>query len=93
MSVNLSKLDYTFASLFAFVPVKEGGVCEVTLTQKDASKFVSLCPYKHVVSKPFFHKSFMGYHYFFFLRTMSVTVTCVKRGAHSRVTGHFAILN
>ena len=35
------------ASLFAFVPVKEGGVCEVTLTQKDASRCISLCPYKH----------------------------------------------
>ena len=80
------------ATLFAFVPVKEDGVCEVTLTQIDASRCVSLCPYKHVVSKPFFHKSFMGHHYFFLTRTMSVTVTCAKGSVHSRVTGHFAIL-
>ena len=45
-----------------------------------------------LVSKPFFHKSFMGHHYFFFTRTMSVTVTCAGGSAHSRVTGHFAIL-
>ena len=34
----------------------------------------------------------MGPHYFFFTRTMSVTVTCAKGSAHSRVTGYFAIL-
>ncbi len=52
------------ASLFAFLPLT-GGVCEVVLTQTDASKVLSVCPYTELAPKPLFHRTFFSYHYFF----------------------------
>ncbi len=53
------------ASLFAFLPLT-GGVCEVVLTQTDASKALKLCPFRHIAPRPLFHRRFSGLHYFFF---------------------------
>ena len=47
------------ASLFAFLPVKEEGACEVALIQHDASESLNLCPYTQLQPKPFYHESFM----------------------------------
>lgn len=81
------------ASLFAFLPVTSGGICEVVLTQEDASKSLTLCPYKHLVPKPFFHTSFYGHHYFFFTQAYYVSVVCPDGSEYKEVSGHFAILN
>ena len=80
------------ASLFTFLPVQAEGICEVILTQWNASRSLSLCPYTHLVPRPFFHKSFMGHHYFLFTEPMDVSVTCLGGTMHKRVSGHFAIL-
>ena len=85
-------LYYCPASLFAFVPAKEEGVCELALIQKDASRSFSLCPYTQLAPKPYFHKSFMGHHYFFFPKPMFVSIKCVTGSLYSRVEGHFSIL-
>ena len=45
------------AYLFAFLPIA-GGICEVVLTQTDASKALSLCPYTHLAPKPLYHQNF-----------------------------------
>ena len=80
------------ASLFAFLPVKGGGSCEVVLTQKDASAALSLCPYKQLVPKIMFHKSFQGHHYFYFTEPLYVSVLCPNGSAYQEVSGHFAVL-
>ncbi len=58
-------LYFCSASLFAFLPVTVA-ICEVVLTQVDASKALEICPYRHVVTKPLFHRRFSGYQYFLF---------------------------
>ena len=80
------------ASLFAFLPVKGNGVCEVVLTQEDASTALSLCPYKQLVPKIMFHKSFHGHHYFFFTEPLYVSVVCPDGPSYQKVSGHFAVL-
>ncbi len=57
------------ASLFASLPLT-GGVCEVVLTQTDASKTLELCPFRHIAPRPLFHRRFSGFHYFFFHTTI-----------------------
>lgn len=81
------------SSLFAFLPTKKGGSCEVVLTKEDASAALSLCPYKQLVPKIMFHKSFHGHHYFFFTESLYVSVKCPNGSAYQEVSGHFAVLN
>ncbi len=81
------------ASLFAFQPVTSEGICEVVLTQEDASKALTLCPYRRLVPKPFFHTNFFGHHYFFFTQTYYVSVVCPDGSEYKEVSGHFAVLN
>ena len=80
------------ASLFAFLPVKGRGTCEVVLTKEEASSALSLCPYKHLVPKTMFHKSFHGHHYFFFTEPLYVSVACPNGSTYQEVSGHFAVL-
>ncbi len=47
-------LYHCSASLFAFLPIT-GGVCEVVLTQTDASRALSICPYTELAPKPLYH--------------------------------------
>jgi len=79
------------ASLFAFLPIT-GGVCEVVLTQKDASKALSLCPYTQLAPKPVFHRTFFNHHYFFFTQAFYVSIVCPEGPVYKEVSGHFAVL-
>ena len=63
-------------NIFAFLPISNAGVCEVELTQKDASKALALCPYKQLAPQSVFHRSFFNYHYFFFTQTYFVSIMC-----------------
>ncbi len=58
-------LYYCPASLFAFVPLTETDVCELSIIHKVASRSLSLCHYYHLAPTLYFHKSFMERHYFF----------------------------
>ena len=78
------------ASQFAFLPIT-GGVCEVVLTQKNASKALSLCPYMELTPKFIFHKTFFSHHYFFFTRPFYVSIVCPEGTTYREVTGHFAV--
>ena len=80
------------ASLFAFLPVKGGGSCEVVLTKGDASAALSLCPYKQLVPKTMFHSSFQSHHYFYFTEPLYVSVVCPNGSTYQEVSGHFAVL-
>ena len=80
------------ASLFAFMPITSNGVCEVLLTQTNASSALSLCPYKQLVPRTMFHKSFYGHHYFFFPKPIYVSVACPEGSSFQQVSGHFAVL-
>ena len=86
-------LYFCSAALFAFLPITSEGICEVVLTQEDASKALTLCPYRRLVPKPFFHTSFYGHHYFFFTQTYYVSVVCPDGSEYKEVSGHFAVLN
>ena len=79
------------ASLFAFLPLT-GKVCEVTLSQKNASKALSLCPFKQLAPKPLFHRSFLSHHYFFFTKPIFVSVVCPDGTVYKEVSGHLAVL-
>ena len=79
------------ASLFAFLPVKGAGGCEVVLTKEDASEALSLCPYKQLVPKIMYHSSFHGNHYFFFTEALYVSVVCPNGTTYQEVSGHFAV--
>ena len=80
------------ASLFAFLPVDPTGICEISLTQQDVSRCLSLCPYHQLASKPFFHKSFLDHHYFLFTAPTYVSVKCRTNFTVTQVEGHFATL-
>ena len=80
------------ASLFAFLPTSGDGVCEVVLTRGNASAALTLCPYKQLVPKVMFHKSFHGHHYFFFTKQVYVSVACPNGSSYEMVSGHFAVL-
>jgi len=79
------------ASLFAFLPIT-GGICQVVLTQKIASKALSLCPYAHLTPQPLFHRTFFSHHYFFFTQPFFVSVVCSEGTVYKEVSGHFAVL-
>ncbi len=66
-------------------------VCKVALTQNDGSKALNVCPYRHVVSKPLFHKRFSGYQYFLFTQSYFVSVVCSNSSTYQEVSGHFAV--
>ena len=78
------------ASLFAFLPIA-GGVCEAVLTRTNASDALSLCPYKHLVPKPMFHRNFHGYHYFYFQESFYISVICPEGTTYVKVLGHYAV--
>ena len=80
------------ASSFAFLSL-QGGVCEAVLTQGDASRALSLCPYRRLTPSPFFHESFFGYHYFFFTQQYFVSVVCPDGTEYKELSGHFAVPN
>ena len=80
------------ASLFAFMPIRGEGVCEVVLTRENASSALSLCPYKQLTTKTMFHKSFHEHHYFYFTEPVYVSVTCPSGSSYKEVSGHFAVL-
>lgn len=79
------------AYLFAFLPVT-GEVCEVVLTQADASKALSLCPYTQLVPKPLFHQNFFGFNYFYFTKPVFVSIVCPNHTEYREVKGHLAVL-
>lgn len=83
-------LYFCSASLFAFLPLT-GGICEVVLTQSDASKALETCPYRHVAPKSLFHRRFSGFHYFFFTLPVFVTVVCPEGSTYREVAGHLAV--
>ena len=85
-------LYFCSASIFAFTPITSDGICEVVLTREDASKALTLCPYRELVPKPFFHTSFHGHHYFFFTEKYYVSVVCPGGSEYKEISGHFAIL-
>ncbi len=61
------------------------------MTQTDASKSLNVCPYRHVVSKPLFHKRFSGYQHFLFTQSYFVSVVCPNSLTYQEVSGHFAV--
>ncbi len=79
------------ASLFAFLPLTKENTCELSLIRKDTSSSLSLCPYNQLTNSSFFHKSFLGYHYFLFLEPMYISVNCGKGHYSSTISGHFSI--
>lgn len=79
------------AYLFAFFPVT-GGICEIVLTQTDASRALSLCPYTQLAPKPLFHSNFFGVHYFYFTHPVFVSVVCPNHTDYREVKGHLAVL-
>ena len=79
------------ASLFAFAPLTDVNVCELSLIHKAASRSLSLCPYTQLAPAAYFHKSFMGSHYFFFPTSMYVSVKCLRGEYTTTVLGHFSI--
>ncbi len=83
-------LNLCSVSLFAFLPLK-GGVCEVVLTQTDASKALELCPFRHIALTPLFQRSFSDFHYFFFTQPLFVTIACLGGSSYKEVTGHLAV--
>ena len=91
-SSSFLNLYHCSASLFAFLPIS-GGICEVMLTRPNASEALALCPYKHLVPKPVFHRAFHGYHYFFFVDKFYVSVICPNSTTYQQVSGHYAVLN
>ena len=78
------------ASLFAFLPIT-GGVCEAVLTRPNATDALTLCPYKHLVPKPMFHRNFHGYHYFYFKESFYISVICPESTTYEKVLGHYAV--
>ena len=40
------------ANMFAFLPISNVGICEVELTQAEASKVLALYPYKQLAEVP-----------------------------------------
>ena len=78
------------ASLFAFLPIT-GGICEVEITLMNATKALSLCPYKTLVTKPLFHKAFFNYHYFYFTKPFYVSIVCPEGTTYKQVSGHLAV--
>lgn len=83
-------LYHCSSNQFAFLPVVKG-ICEVALTRSEASAALSLCPYKHVVSQPIFHRNFHGFHYFYFTENFYVSVTCPEGNTYEEVIGHYAV--
>lgn len=79
------------SSLFAFFPVSGAGVCEVILTQNDTQLALSLCPYRRLVPAPLYHRSFFGYHYFYFTEPYFVSVVCPEGSSYQNVSGHLAV--
>lgn len=93
--LNSCKTDYLGlyfcrASRFAFLPITSNA-CEVALTETNASRALRVCPYRHVVPSPLFHKTFSGFHYFFFPSPQYVSVVCPNGTFATEVTGHFAV--
>ena len=84
-------LHFCPASLFTFVPLKDSNVCELSLIRKKASRSLATCPYSHLAPRNYYHKSFMGSHYFFFPAPMAVYVKCGKSEYNTTVSGHFSI--
>ncbi len=83
-------LFFCAASLFVFLPLSDG-VCEVALTQPNASLALSLCPYKHLAPRPVYRTHFEGFHCFLFIRPSVVSVVCPEGKTYKRVLGHLAI--
>ncbi len=86
---GIINLYFCSTSLYAFLPVT-GAVCEAVLAQTDASKALEVCPYRHVVSKPVFHRRFSLYQYFLFTQSYFVSVVCPNSSTYQEVSGHFA---
>ncbi len=78
------------ASFLVFLPIS-GGVCEISLTRRNASDALSICPYKHLTSMPVFHMNFHGLHYFHFSKPFYNAVSCPEGTTYQQVTGHYAI--
>ena len=81
---------YCPASLFAFLTIT-GGVCEVVLTQADATKALELCPYTSLSQESLFHKTFFHHHYFLFSSPMYISIICPDGTQYKEVSGHLAI--
>ncbi len=83
-------LFFSAASLFVFLPLFDG-VCEVALTQPNASLALSVCPYKHLVPRPVYQTHFEGFRYFLFTRPSVVLVLCPEGKTYKSVLLHLAI--
>ena len=79
------------ASQFAFIPVREAGVCELSMFLINSSRSLDLCPFKEVPRNSFFHETFQGFHYFMFPDPVEVTVRCVEGNTYKRVQGPLRI--
>ncbi len=66
-------------------------VCEVALTQPNASLALFLCPYKHFVPCPVYQTHFEGFHHFLFTRLSVVSVVYPEGKTYKSVLGHLAI--
>ena len=78
------------ASLFAFLPIT-GGVCEVVLTQQNATKALELCPYTELAPKPLYHRTFFSHHYFFFTTPFYISIICPEGTMYQETSGHLAV--
>ena len=80
------------ASEFAFIPVREAGVCELSVFLNNSSRSLELCPFKEVPRTSFYHQTFQGYHYFMFPDPVEVTVRCAEGNTYKRVQGPLRIM-
>ena len=80
------------ASQFAFIPVREAGVCELSVFLTNSSRSLELCPFKEVPRTSFYHQTFRGYHYFMFPDPVEVTVRCAEGNTYKRVQGPLRIM-
>ena len=62
---SYSNLHHCSASQFAYILIADHA-CQVALTHATATYALASCPYKHVVPNNMHHKTFHGFHYFFF---------------------------
>ena len=78
------------ASLFAFLPIT-GGICEVVLTQQNATKALELCPYTELAPKSLYHRTFFSHHYFLFTDPLYISIICPEGTEYQEASGHLAV--
>ena len=79
------------AHIFVLLPISNTEVCEVELSKVDASKALSLCPYKLLVPQSVFHRSFFNHPYLLFTQTYFASVACLEDITCKDVSGHLTV--